>query len=516
MTKLKSIFLQRYEEKSAIMRKRSSLLFTMNAIILAVVVLVPPLVLLIRGDITRPLVISLPAIIGMAVSLAFLRRGAYNTAANISSLATSLAIVVGVIYQVTESPAIGYSSMIYIIPAGIVFGALFCSRLWTSLLFAFFIAGNAAFFLWAGSISPVDAAVLKTGFIDSMLAIVFTYALSMLIIRTNREAMEEVKLESEKNYKQFAMIRDMMGSASEVSGILVGSSGKMAAMASSLSNSSHGQAAALEEISSAVEQVNASADVMVKSMEDQYRSLDALIREIAALSNSVGVLNEKVEETTRMSVETQRDSTEGESVLAVMNGAMSAISDSSKQMSMIADVISRISDQIRLLSLNAAIEAARAGSAGRGFAVVADEISKLSDQTGDSLKEIYQHIRSTGTEVSRGLESMNATVEITGKIMRNIGVINGRINDINLIVREHGQTSRAVNDNAQLVRSRYDEINLAAHEQMTALNEISKSIIDISELTQTTASSISDLEEISGEVARASGTLSSKIGNGAS
>ena len=94
----------------------------------------------------------------------------------------------------------------------------------------------------------------------------------------------------------------------------------------------------------------------------------------------------------------------------------------------IVGIINDISDKINLLSLNAAIEAARAGDAGRGFAVVADEISKLADQTAHSIKEISDLIQENETEISRGTENVRASVEMISQIISGVNVISEFIN----------------------------------------------------------------------------------------
>ncbi len=156
-------------------------------------------------------------------------------------------------------------------------------------------------------------------------------------------------------------------------------------------------------------------------------------------------------------------------------------------------MINDISDQINLLSLNAAIEAARAGDAGRGFAVVADEVSKLADQTANSLKEINQIISKNEDEISMGLNQIMETTGVLKTIIEGVGIIETGMTDVSRTMKAQIETNSIVRENASLLKSKSEEIRISMMEQKTAIGEVASSIGNINELTQTNASGAEEM-----------------------
>jgi methyl-accepting chemotaxis protein len=178
-----------------------------------------------------------------------------------------------------------------------------------------------------------------------------------------------------------------------------------AKVAEAQSHSTENVAANTEELRASFDNINSFAEKQVKSLSTVYLKLNSFIVFMETLSQEISSFSSDSKVfTNRM----QR----GSEVVLSANVAMKNIAESSSKIKEIAVNINEISDQTNLLALNASIEAARAGEKGRGFAVVAKEISKLSDRTVNSVKEIETFVKNTGHEVQIGIETLHLTSEI--------------------------------------------------------------------------------------------------------
>ncbi len=146
-----------------------------------------------------------------------------------------------------------------------------------------------------------------------------------------------------------------------------------------------------------------------KIMDETVPSIQELMNFVIRVETNAGKVNHGLREATSQI-------TEGKEMIALMSQAIEKINVSSGAIHTIVGVIQDISDRVALLSLNASIEAARAGDLGRGFAVVADEVSKLSESTAAQIKDITAIVNKNRNETSQAVEQIRSTEEIYRRI----------------------------------------------------------------------------------------------------
>ncbi len=293
--------------------------------------------------------------------------------------------------------------------------------------------------------------------------------------------------------KLLMILRDIIRSIKTTSIDLASSSEQMSNSTSVFSNNAQNQASNSEEITATVEQVSAGIDSISNAAQYQYMNLNELIQKMERLSRIIVEMDTKTKETLEQTFKITRRAEGGEKALKNMQVTMNNIIASSGLMTNVVEIINGISDQINLLSLNAAIEAARAGNAGKGFAVVADEISKLADMTSKSIKDIDRLIKNNTADVETGMANVATTINLISEIIVGVNSIDRMMNEVAEFMNNQNATNAEVNSAAHEIRERSEEIKTASQEQKNANYEIVKAITAINELSQSNASETQEL-----------------------
>jgi methyl-accepting chemotaxis protein len=301
-----------------------------------------------------------------------------------------------------------------------------------------------------------------------------------LEVRTSDEIGELARL-----FNQFILkIRNVVLKVKDTSIQLSESSDHLSSSTNTFSENAQGQAASTEEITASIEEIQANINIIAQGSTEQYESVTSLITKIEMLSDIILSMDLKVEESSTLSESMYSEARSREQSLKYMSESMININKSSKEMTNIINIIHDISEKINLLSLNAAIEAARAGDAGRGFAVVADEISKLADQTAQSLKDIGTLIKTSEDEINRGINNVNETFDTITHVINGVNSISDMMKNIKTDMNNQKITNAEVISEVKIVGERSEEIKFSIDEQKSAMREIMSSITNISDLTQ--------------------------------
>ncbi len=240
-------------------------------------------------------------------------------------------------------------------------------------------------------------------------------------------------------------------------------------------------------------------EVIVTRHLESMSHIAASIKEISEVSTQ---LVETVQHVALMSEDTAEFANKGQTNLEHMKGAMNrmehaslsisnrlkSIHEKADNITTVVTTITRVADQTNLLSLNAAIEAEKAGEYGRGFTVVASEIRRLADQTAVATLDIEEMVGSMQTAVSAGVIEMdqfitevhqsakdvgNISVQLSG-IIEQVQAISPRFEEVNLVMGTQSEHARTITRAMAQLDDEMQQTKESLHETYAAIEQLNE------------------------------------------
>jgi len=241
--------------------------------------------------------------------------------------------------------------------------------------------------------------------------------------------------------------------------------------------------ASTTEIAASVKEISATSQELAKTMQD--------IKETAGHTESLadqghtGLLNMK------SSMGQLSEAT------ASISTKLSAINEKAGAINNLVTTITKVADETNLLSLNASIEAEKAGEYGRGFAVVAREIRRLADQTAVSTLDIEQTVKEMQSSVTAGVMEMD---KFNGEVSQWVNSVGNISNQLNQILEQ-----------IKVLTPRYESVNDGMRSQATGAQQISEAMTQLTDGARNTSESLKHFHEVTFQLKEAAHELQTEV-----
>jgi methyl-accepting chemotaxis protein len=232
-----------------------------------------------------------------------------------------------------------------------------------------------------------------------------------------------------------------------------------------------------------------SSDTLSSASSTQASAVEETVASIEELSSMVQKNAENAKSASDLSQHSTEKAELGGREILNLIGSMREISDSSKKMSEIINVIDDIAFQTNLLALNAAVEAARAGEQGRGFAVVAEAVRNLAQRSAGAAKEIGSLIKESSELTDRGSSVADKSNSALQDIISSIK----KMSELN---REIASASAEQSVGIQQITKAMNQIDQTVQTNNTVSNELKHLATDLMSETERLQTSSHSLMEL--------------------
>ena len=289
-------------------------------------------------------------------------------------------------------------------------------------------------------------------------------------------------------------MRQMLLKITNISGSLE----KQAVNSENVANKLH---QASETQTTSMNELNTTVDQLSLSVTDIAENASQLAEVVTDTKDNSDQARAKMDETVDVTEQGRQDMQQVavalnniQTAVTTLQASINKVGQASGEIVNIVQIIGEIAHQTNLLSLNASLEAARAGDAGKGFAVVASEINNLAKSSAASVAQIDDLIKEVNTLVADTVNQADTSVK---NITDSAGLINTAINSFNQIYTNIQETSSMISQ----VVAKIDGVDQVATNVAAISQEQAASSDEISATSETTLSQAASIAENSSQVA---------------
>lgn len=240
-----------------------------------------------------------------------------------------------------------------------------------------------------------------------------------------------------------------------------------------------------DEVNASVEQLTNAGESLSHSSSASAASLEETVAALEEMSSMIQMNSDNAKQAASLSVTSKDAAERGEREIKTLVQSMHEISQSSRKIEEIIDVIDDIAFQTNLLALNASVEAARAGEHGKGFAVVAEAVRTLAQRSATAAKEITTLIKHSVEQIESGAKTANTS----GVVMNEIVTSVKKVSDLS------------------------NEISAASSEQSTGIQQISKAMNQLDQGAQQNAASSEEIAASAREIETQTASMQNHMGD---
>ena len=302
---------------------------------------------------------------------------------------------------------------------------------------------------------------------------------------------------------------EIIRSVQEQSGILSEESEKLVQIADVSAGSIESISQAIDDVARGAEEQATDMTNTMENIQELSATLDTVLSQVEKLSGVASGLKDYSDNTKGAMKELVSVNEKAKSSVHSMVVQTNETIKAMKEIDVILESIQDIASQTNLLSLNASIEAARAGGAGKGFAVVAGEVKKLADDCVNASKQISGIVKNISDEMEKSgalvreleenadsqLAKLSGANDSVDNIIDGIFAVSGEITEINAEIKSLDSVKAGIGSAIENLSAISEENAASSEEVASSVTDVSSSVKNLSEAAEGISSSATALKD---------------------